>query len=248
MEMTPPEQRRPLLEEYPGEIPWRIGRDAAYSEYFAWHLLRWLVETVTGRALRGPRPWTLLVPLGLDDTYIGMTAREYQANLERLGVNHDMKRGWPGVPMLWERTERVCREINPAYGGYSTARDLQRLYSTLLDQLAGVRAAPALPSAETLRTFCSTARPCTYDTVLERECEFGLGFMTGLEAHRFGDRCSDVGVRALRQRRVFVRLRRSSARSGGRCDPQRDRRHRRRVPPPASPRPCDLPGHRLVRP
>ena len=39
--------------------------------------------------------------------------------------------------------------------------------------------------------FCSPARPSVYDKVLNRECSFGLGFMTELRQHTFvGDRYS----------------------------------------------------------
>jgi CubicO group peptidase (beta-lactamase class C family) len=188
MEMLAPGERRPFLERYRGEPGWRVGVDAAYSEYFAWHLLGWLVEAATGEPLREHLRASVLDPLGLDDTWVGMTAADYAANVDRLGVNFDLHGGWQAFPMLVERTERVCCETNCAYGGYTNARDLARLYSALLDRLDGGEH-PALASAETLAAFCSSARPRTYDPVLQRECEFGLGFMTNLVDHRFGAEC-----------------------------------------------------------
>ena len=189
MELLPPHERRPFLERYPGEPGWRVGTDAAYSEYFAWHLLGWLIEAVTGEPLRQHLRAAVLDPLGLDDTWVGMTREEYAVNLERLGVNFDLHGGWQAFPMLVERTERVCRETNCSYGGYTNARDLARLYSALLGQLKGA-SDPALPSSATLSAFCSRARARTYDSVLQRECEFGLGFMTNLVDHRVGVECS----------------------------------------------------------
>ena len=64
-----------------------------------------------------------------------MTPREYQGEFSRLGVNVDL-RNLSGFPMLFERTERLCTETNPAHGGYTNARDLARLYSALLAALA----------------------------------------------------------------------------------------------------------------
>jgi CubicO group peptidase (beta-lactamase class C family) len=189
MELLPPHERRPFLERYPGEPGWRVGTDAAYSEYFAWQLLGWLIETVTGEPLREHLRGAVLDPLGLDDTWVGMTPEEYAVNLERLGVNFDLHGGWQAFPMLVERTERVCCETNCSYGGYTNARDLARLYSALLAQLQGAPV-PALPSPPTLSAFCSRARARTHDSVLQRECEFGLGFMTNLVDHRFGVECS----------------------------------------------------------
>jgi CubicO group peptidase (beta-lactamase class C family) len=189
MELLPPRERRPFLERYAGEPGWRVGTDAAYSEYFAWQLLGWLIEAVTGEPLREHLRAAVLDPLGLHDTWVGMTSEEYAVNLERLGVNFDLHGGWQAFPMLVERTERVCCETNCAYGGYTNARDLARLYSAVLAQLREA-SDPALPSSATLGAFCSRARARSYDSVLQRECEFGLGFMTNLVDHRFGAECS----------------------------------------------------------
>jgi CubicO group peptidase (beta-lactamase class C family) len=189
MELMPPEERRPFLERYRGEPGWRVGVDAAYSEYFGWHLLGFLIEAVTGAPLREYLRERVLDPLGLRDTWVGMTAAEYRANLDRLGVNYDLHGGWQAFPVLIERSERFCCETNCAYGGYTTARELARLYAALLAQLQGA-ADPSLPSAATLQRFCSNARPRGYDLILQRECDFGLGFMTNLIDHRFGSECS----------------------------------------------------------
>jgi hypothetical protein len=132
-----------------------------------------------------------------------MTPHEYRAVLPRLGVNCDMH-DLAGLPMLFERSSRVCTETNPAHGGYTTARDLSRFYSRILERLgdayddldAGLDVVDdgerggGLPSRTTLLEFCSTARPTVFDQVLDRECAYGLGFMTELHQHAFGDHCS----------------------------------------------------------
>ena len=91
--------------------------------------------------------------------------------------------------MLFERSERVCTEVNPAHGGYSNARDLALFYSALLAQLDGA-GNPALPTAATLAAFCRTVRAPVFDVVLDRECPYGLGFMTSLDQHAFSEVCS----------------------------------------------------------
>jgi CubicO group peptidase (beta-lactamase class C family) len=189
MELMPPGERRPFLERFRGEPGWRVGVDPAYSEYFGWHLLGFLVEEVTGEPLREHLRDRVLDPLGLHDMWVGMTGAEYTANLERLGVNYDLHGGWQAFPVLIERAERFCCETNCAYGGYSTARELARLYAALLAQLQGA-VVPALPSPETVNLFCSNARPRGYDPILQRDCDFGLGFMTNLVDHRFGAECA----------------------------------------------------------
>jgi len=129
----------------------------------------------------------VLDPLDLRSTWVGMTPDQYRAALSRLGVNVDM-RNLGGFPMLFERGERVCTETNPAHGGYTNARDLARLYTALLATLAD-RDGPHVVSSSTLQLFCSPARATTYDLILQRECSYGLGFMTDLRDHAFGSRC-----------------------------------------------------------
>jgi len=188
MELVPPEDRRRIIDRQLPPPGWHVGRDAGYSEFAAWTMLGELLETVTGEPLREHLRRTVLDPLGMHDTWIGMTPAEYAANVGRMGVNVDL-RGFRPFPMLMERSERVCVETNPAHGGYTTARDLDRLFCGLLQVLGG-GSVDGLPSPATMAQFCSTARPSSFDVVLDRRCDYGLGFMTNLADHYFGGRCS----------------------------------------------------------
>jgi CubicO group peptidase (beta-lactamase class C family) len=189
MEAIAPDRRRALLETMPRPDGWHLGIDAAFSEYTAWYVLGWLLETLTAQPIREYLRETILDPLGLNDTWIGMTDSDYDAVLPRLGMAHDL-RGPKPMPMLLETTKRWCTEINPAHGGYTTASNLARFYDTIVAALTNRAQHRALPNAELLTTFCSAARPRVYDQVLDRECTFGLGFMTDLRDHLFGDACS----------------------------------------------------------
>ena len=185
MEIVPPGQRRDRIERMSGAPGFQVGTDAAYSEYVSWHLAGWAVEAVTGEPLGASlRGW--LDQLGLDDTWIGMTPADYRSVCDRIGVSHDRRGDNRPFPMLLERGERWCTEVNPAHGGYTTATDLAAFYAMLLARLAGA-ACDALPTAATLRAFTTSARPALFDQVLERECRYGLGFMTPLGDHAFGD-------------------------------------------------------------
>lgn len=187
IEMLTPARRRRRIDGIVRPAGWRLGTDAGYSEAAAWHLLGWLVTEVTGDDLRAHLREHVLDPLGMTSTWIGMTNHEYRAVLPRLGVNVDM-RARRGYPLLYERSERVCCTTNVAFGGYSTANDLARFYSALLEHTRG--AITSLASPPVLSAFRSTVRPPVYDEVLERVCPFGLGFMTSLDQHAFGKDCS----------------------------------------------------------
>jgi CubicO group peptidase (beta-lactamase class C family) len=184
MEMVPPDQRRKTVEKIPRPSGFRVGVDAAYSEYAGWHVVGWLIEAVTGRSLYEYLRTEVLDPLDLHDTFIGMSDEEYAAVAARIGVNHDV-RDLETFPMLFERTPRVCLETNPAHGGYSNARDLARFYTSVLARLRGDDVG-GLPEPATLAQVCREARPPVYDQVLDRICPYGLGMMTALDQHAFG--------------------------------------------------------------
>jgi CubicO group peptidase (beta-lactamase class C family) len=189
MEMLPPAKQREVLERASPPSGWRVGRDAGYSEYAAWNLLGWIIQDVSGEDLRTHLRRRVLDPLGMADTWVGMTDEEYDAVLPRLGVNYDLTDYLQGFPMVIERTPRWCCEVNPAHGGYTTARDLATFYDALLVRLDG-EGNDALPSPDALATATSAVRPRVFDEVLDRECEYGLGFMTDLAHHAFGPMCS----------------------------------------------------------
>jgi CubicO group peptidase (beta-lactamase class C family) len=187
-ELIPATQRGRVIDNLPLPTEWRLGKDAAYSEYIGWHLIGRVLESTTGRPLREILRESVLDPLEMADTFVGMTDEDFTDNLDRIGMNFDLRHD-RSLPLLLERSQRWCTECNCAHGGYTTARDLARLYSGVLAQLENGRQ-PGLPSAETLEQFCSTARPRLYDRVLRRECEYGLGFMVDLAEHEFSEACS----------------------------------------------------------
>jgi len=188
VELVPEGRRSEVVDRARRPSQWRVGRQAAYSEFVGWHLLGRMIEAVTGEDLRQHLRTSVLEPLGMTSTWIGMAEEDYEKVEPRLGVNWDL-RGLRPVPVLLERSRRWCFETNCAYGGYTTASDLVRFYRAILDQLGGAQLS-TVPSAETLLPFVTNARPPGFDEVLDRECEYGLGFMVDLRGHHFGPACS----------------------------------------------------------
>lgn len=184
VELVPPDRRPAFFAAVERPARFAVGSEVAYSERFAWHVVGLVLEQATGEDLGALLRRRVLDPLGLGDTWIGMSDEEYDAVLPRLGLNHDMRQ-LRSFPLLLERGRRWCTEVNAAHGGYTTAHDLAQLYAALLAQLAGADD-PALPSADTLRTFTSPVRPPSLDHILDRVCSHGLGFMTDLAGHAFG--------------------------------------------------------------
>ncbi len=113
-------------------------------------ILGWLIESITGEPLREHLRRAVLDSIGLQSTWIGMSPDQYRRLLPRLGVNVDM-RNLGGFPMLFERSERVCKETNPAHGGYTSARDLAQFYTAVLTARDRQQAGLTLPAS----TVCS---------------------------------------------------------------------------------------------
>lgn len=176
VEMATPERRERLARSAVRPPGWHVGKDAAYAEFLAWYLLGRVIEEITETPLREHLRAAVLEPYGLTDTFVGMTEAEYEANSPRIGVNFDL-RGWKPFPMLVERTPASSTPTNCAFGGYTTGRDLAAFYDAVLGELS---------RGGTLATFCSTVRAPVFDQVLDRECAYGLGFMTELSGHQFG--------------------------------------------------------------
>jgi CubicO group peptidase (beta-lactamase class C family) len=183
-----PGRREEAVLSTPPPPGWRAGVDAGYSEYGGWHVLGLVIQAVAGMPLADFLRSEVLEPLGLaGDVYVGMSAAEYADVHNRIGVNFDM-RGLDPVPLLMERSDRVCIEWNPSFGGYATMRGLGHLYERLLAALAGE---PGPVGAATLAAFTAPQRPGAFDRVLQRPCRFGFGFMVDLRHHVVGTWCSE---------------------------------------------------------
>jgi CubicO group peptidase (beta-lactamase class C family) len=184
-----PQRRGEAVLRTPPPLEWRQGVDGGYSEYGGWHLLGLVIEAVSGVPLREYLRDEILEPFGLaGEVYVQMTPQEYREQRARIGVNFDM-RGTGAIPLLMERSERVCTEWNPSFGVYATMRGLGRLYEHVLDAREDGPAAKVI-SAETMRMFTDPQRDRVDDVVLGRPCRFGYGFMVDLRDHVLGSQCS----------------------------------------------------------
>lgn len=158
-----------------------------YSEYSNWHLLElaleWALDEPAGAIIRR----LVLQPTGLEGRlFLGMTGDEYDNHVDEIEVNADM-RGPKPIPLLIERTRRVCTEGVAAHGAYSSMRTMGMFYEEVMRALGGES---SWLSSDIAQKYVSAGAPASYDPGLRRKCTFGLGFMTNLPDHLFGTRCS----------------------------------------------------------
>lgn len=180
-----------------GRLPtgWPLGAIARYSHFAGWHVIGAVVERVVGIPLGTHLRDALFLPLGMADTWVGMSSTDYEAVRDRLGVlyfekDHESFERWLGLgptPMWHDLARETCTLTIPS-GGYAPARDLGRFYDALLDRerLADL----GIVDPEVLDQFVGVQRSGMYDTGLGRVCDYGLGFMVNLRGHHFGAHCS----------------------------------------------------------
>ena len=166
-------------------MAWRFGTDRAYAEFGGWYLLGKAVESLTEQPYEAFVRTAVLEPYGVDpdDLVVRFDAEAYDRLHRRISATYDLTMDQP-VPLLAEVGPETACEWNPAFGTYGTMSAVATFYQVLLDDLDGAEVVvpPDLLAAAT------TARlPLNHDATLGRDAGFGLGFMTPLSSHLFGN-------------------------------------------------------------
>lgn len=176
---------------YASEPPvgWRFGVDRSYAEFGGWFMLGKVIEALTDEPFDSYVRTKVLDPYGVPatDLVVRFDEESYTQQRPRISATFDLTMDRP-VPLLAEVGPETACEWNPAFGAYGTMGAMATFYEGLLDDLAG--AERVLPQ-ELLREAVTARLPLTQDVTLGREAGFGLGFMTPLSSHHFGNRPSE---------------------------------------------------------
>ena len=204
--VTPPAARHEMALRAVPPDGWDSSTDAAYSEWLGFYLIGLVLERARGTPLADALREQLLEPLGIDDEVsLGLGAER----IDELGVNVDLREGLH-LPLLTERERWFVEAADPSLNAYATMRGLGHFYEWVLDTLSGRCTTPLEP--ERLREACRPHRPVVDDPILEFECDWGLGFMTGLGRLGFGTYPSSRAVGHTGQVGTSI----------GFCDPEHD--------------------------
>ncbi|CAB4695882.1 MAG: serine hydrolase [Actinobacteria bacterium] len=172
---------------YASEPPagWRFGSDSAYSEFGGWFLLGRVIEELTAQPFDSYVRSAVLDPYQVDaeDLILRISPEQYDRYSARISATLDLTMDRP-VPLLAEVGPETAAEWNPAFGAYGTMSAMAAFYEGLLGDLSG--ADRVLP-AELVSNAITARLPISYDVTLDRDAGFGLGFMTPLSSHFFGD-------------------------------------------------------------
>ena len=182
--VLPESLREPWLQASPPPVGWRFGMDRSYGEFGGWYLLGKVLEEI-GEAPYGEFVTErVLRPYGIppEDLVVRFDPATFQELRGRISVTFDLTLEAP-VPLLAEVGSETACEWNPAFGSYGTMGAMAAFYRGLLGDLAG---AGRVVGADLLADAVTARLPLSEDVTLGRPAGFGLGFMTPLSSHEFG--------------------------------------------------------------
>jgi len=166
----------------PMEPAWIPGGKAGYHAITSWYILGEIVQRADGRRFSDYLRQEIFLPLGMNDSWLGMPPERYDEYGDRLGVMQRMENGKPTPLAPWHTREAVthCR---PAGNGQGPIRELGRFYEMLLagGQLPGH---DRILQPETVRALTSRQRIGMYDQTFRHVIDWGLGFI--INSNRYG--------------------------------------------------------------
>jgi CubicO group peptidase (beta-lactamase class C family) len=166
----------------PMEPGWIPGQKAGYHAITSWYILGEIAQRVDGREFSDYVREEICLPLGMNDSWLGMPLERYDAYGDRLGVMQRMENGQPTPLAPWNTREAVthCR---PAGNGQGPIRELGKFYEMLLagGELPGGN---RILQPQTVKALTSRQRVGMYDQTFRHVIDWGLGFI--INSNRYG--------------------------------------------------------------
>lgn len=155
----------------PGWVP---GRKAGYHSIASWFLLGELVQRLDGRSYKEYVRDEIFLPLGMRNSWVGMTPQAYQEAGETIGWMYDTRPEQTEVKPFWN-TERDSTDCRPSGNGRGPTRELVSFFEML--RQGGTLQGHRILSAESVRTLTHRHREGLYDETLMQYVDWGLGFL-----------------------------------------------------------------------
>lgn len=180
------------------ESGWVPGRKAGYHVATSWYILGELVRRLSGLPFEQYVRENIFLPIGMKDSWIGISPETYRAYGDRIGFLHDTSAAAPKAPIYWDTEEGAAR-CRPAGNGRGPARELARFYQMLRN--GGTLEGQRLVSVQTAEAILAPHRVGMYDHTFRHVMDWGLGFIVnsaryGVDTvpYGFGPRASDRAV------------------------------------------------------
>jgi CubicO group peptidase (beta-lactamase class C family) len=155
------------------EPGWIVGRTAGYHAISSWFVLGELIKRLDGRPCETFIYEELFEPLGMHESWLAITAEQYEALGTRLGIMQNTD-GGKMEPLNLDTLE-ACTNCRPSGSGHGPIRQLARFYQMMLNggKLDGRRV--LLP--QTVEAMTARHRTGSYDKSFLHVVDWGLGIM-----------------------------------------------------------------------
>jgi CubicO group peptidase (beta-lactamase class C family) len=196
----------------PLEPDWPLGLKAGYHPYTSWYILGELVQRIAGQSFSDYVRMEIFLPLGMEDSWLGMPIDQYRAYGDRLGIMVDTMRG-KLTPHRYTSAEAASQCV-PGGNAFGPMHDLAQIYH-MLDSGGEWRSARIL-SAQSVAAMTSRQREGMFDETFRHKMDWGLGLI--IDGRRYGAETIPYGFGLHSSGRAFGHGGAQS--SMGFCDPE----------------------------
>jgi len=196
------------------EPDWPVGQKAGYHPYTSWYILGEVIQRIDGRFFSDYVREEIFLPLGMEDSWIGMPLERHQAYGDRVGVMVETSRG-KLTPHRYATPEAAAQCV-PGGNAYGPMHDLGKLYHMFAGggEFAGVR----VLSSESVAQMTSRQREGMFDETFRHKLDWGLGLI--IDSGRYGADTVPYGFGLHSSGRAFGH---GGAQSSiGFCDPEHE--------------------------
>jgi CubicO group peptidase (beta-lactamase class C family) len=162
----------------PLEPGWNPGERAGYQIVSSWFILGEIVRRLDGRPFDLYLREEIFLPLGMNDSWIGMPPEAYRRYGDRIAPMYATDIGQPRPVSLWN-SEKGCAICRPASNGRGAIRQLGLLYQWLLHPESR-----SLLKPQTVKELIKRHRVGLFDHTFQHVIDWGLGFI--INSNRWG--------------------------------------------------------------
>lgn len=179
------------------ERDWTPGERAGYHPFSSWYILGEVVRRVDGRSFSQYVREEIFLPLGMVDSWIGMSAEQFAAYGQRMGVLMSFEKAEPARHRYSQPAGATA--CVPGGNGHGPMHDLGRFYQMLLGdgELQGKR----ILSRHSVRQMTSRQRVGLFDETFRHVMDWGLGLI--IDSNRYGAETVTYGYGRFSSPRTF---------------------------------------------
>lgn len=156
------------------EPKWVPGKKAGYQAASGWFILGEVIRLLVGHPFAEHVRKTILLPIGMEDSWIGMSVERFREYGEQLALLYNTTKDEPRIQEEGA-AEAIATRANPGIGGRGPMRDLGRFYEMLLHE--GQAATTKVLQPQTVAMLTGRHRVGLFDQTFRHVMDWGLGFV-----------------------------------------------------------------------